>query len=290
MRDLTIEEFIEGFQNNENAIIIDGDIESVWNTVDGYAFENEIQGTVSNSSDLSGEFKLLWDATNLYVLGDVVDNIKEKDSPNVYDDDAVEVYLDFGNDKSSTYSKTSDAQYTFRWDDNTIEANASGNESTSGIVFKMKPSTNGYVFEAKIPWSTIGGSGQKDALHGFDFHVNDDDDGGTRDGKLSWNAASDNAWKNPSLFGSIKLMNVVASTYDDVFITSIATFPNPFENLVKVVGLKSQTNYLFTDISGRVVQSGTTTGDIETNFEPGTYHLILDFGERKKHMKLVKVD
>lgn len=274
----------------ESTILIDGNIDNIWNTVDGHAFENVIQGTISNSSDLSGEFKLLWDASNLYILGDITDDTKINDSPNAYDDDAVEVYLDFGNDKAATYSVNNDAQYTFRWNDNTIVANASGNTSTAGIVFEMKASTNGYVFEAKIPWLSVGGSGQKNALHGFDFHVNDDDNGGTRDGKMSWNASTDDAWQNPSLFGSIKLLDVVASTSDDVFINAISTFPNPFSSTVKINGLKEKTNYVFTDISGRVIQAGATEGGIETNFEAGTYHLILDFGDRKKYLKLVKVD
>lgn len=274
----------------EKPIQIDGNIDNDWNSVEGHAIENKIQGAISGSNDLSGVFKLLWDANNLYVLGDITDDIKKKDSPEVYNDDAVEIYLDFGNKKANTYSNSSDAQYTFRWDDNTIATNTSGSASTSGIVFKMKASTKGYVFEAKIPWAVVGGSGQKNTLHGFDFHVNDDDDGGERDGKLAWFASLDEAWKNPSLFGSIKLLNVVSAASDDLFINSISTFPNPFSNTIKINGLKGETNYLFTDISGRVIQSGITTGVVETDFEPGTYHLILDFGERKKHLKLVKVD
>ncbi len=274
----------------DSSIQIDGNIDDVWNSVEGHVLENVIQGTVSNASDLSAEFKLLWDATNLYVLGDITDEATINDSPNSYEDDAVEVYLDFGNDKATTYSATNDAQYTFRWDDNTIGTNASGSTSTSGIDFIMKASTKGYVFEAKIPWSLVGGSGQINTLHGFDFHVNDDDNGGTRDGKLSWNAATDAAWQQPALFGSIKLVNVVASTYDDVFLKAITTFPNPFNATVKINGLKGKTDYVFTDISGRVIQSGVTTGVIETKFEAGSYHLILDFGDRKKYLKLVKVD
>jgi oligosaccharide reducing-end xylanase len=36
---------------------------------------------------------------------------------------------------------------------------------------------------------------------GLDVHVDDDDDGGDRDGKLTWKAKQDDAWQNPSLFG-----------------------------------------------------------------------------------------
>jgi len=36
---------------------------------------------------------------------------------------------------------------------------------------------------------------------GFDVHVNDDDNGNLRDAKMTWNAAVDQAWKKPRLFG-----------------------------------------------------------------------------------------
>jgi hypothetical protein len=35
--------------------------------------------------------------------------------------------------------------------------------------------------------------------------VNDDDNGSSRDAKVSWNANTDTAWKNPRVFGELVL-------------------------------------------------------------------------------------
>jgi hypothetical protein len=40
---------------------------------------------------------------------------------------------------------------------------------------------------------------------GFDVHINDDDNGGPRDGKVSWHSTSDESWRDPSTFGSLRL-------------------------------------------------------------------------------------
>lgn len=277
-------------QRAESPITVDGTIDAVWSLVEPQSFANNtIQGTVSNANDLSGTFKLLWDNSYLYVLGQVTDDSKTNDSGPVYQDDAIEVYVDFGNDKSTTYGND-DSQYTFGWNDNTIGANTSGNTSTTGISFQIVATSTGYVFEARIPWSTLGGTPVVGELHGFDFHVNDDDDGGDRDGKLSWNATTDDAWQNPSLFGEILLSDVIANVNDDLFLNSITTYPNPFESTVHINGLTKEVDYFFTDISGRIIQSGTTDGIIVADFDAGVYNLILNLEAGKKFLKLVKVD
>lgn len=184
------------------APVIDGTIDKVWTKVVAVPFTKLISGSVSNSSDLSGSFKLLWDANYLYVLGEVNDNLKVNDSGDSYQDDAIELFFDFKNKKATTYG-ANDVQYTFGFGD-TIPA-ANNNKSIIGVNFNFKANTQGYVFEARIPWANLGGVAAIGDLHGFDFEVNDDDDGGDRDGKMSWAASSDNTWQNPSLMGIIQL-------------------------------------------------------------------------------------
>ena len=43
-------------------------------------------------------------------------------------------------------------------------------------------------------------------VFGFDVHLNDDDDGGPRDGKLAWFGTVDQAWTRPDLFSAATLM------------------------------------------------------------------------------------
>jgi oligosaccharide reducing-end xylanase len=39
-----------------------------------------------------------------------------------------------------------------------------------------------------------------------DVHANDDDDGGTRDGKLAWSAQLDRSWTDPRIFHNARLI------------------------------------------------------------------------------------
>lgn len=71
---------------------------------------------------------------------------------------------------------------------------------------------------------------------------------------------------------------------------AIVTYPNPFSSNLTIDGLYKAVQYTFTDVSGRVVQTGTTSGTIETSFEAGVYHLSLDFGSGEKHIRLLKVE
>lgn len=194
-------------------ITIDGTIDAIWNnaSIPTASTTKLVNGTVSNAADLSGSFKALWDDTYLYILADITDDITMNESTNSYDDDAVEIYLDINNNKGTTYSAT-DVQYTFGWDDGTIVGALPTGRSTAGITYSAVARTGGYSIEARIPWATVQGTPATGQLIGIDFMVNDDDDGGERDAKLSWNAATDNAWQDPSLFGTAVLETELCST------------------------------------------------------------------------------
>jgi oligosaccharide reducing-end xylanase len=194
-------------------IVVDGTPEAAWTnaSVLSAAATKLLTGTVSNSADLSGNFKALWDDTYLYVLADVSDDIKVNESANVYDDDAVEVYVDINNNKATTYG-ANDVQYSFGWNDGTTIVTLPTGRSTTGITYAAVARTGGYVVETRIPWSTLQGTPTIGQLVGMDFMINDDDDNSTRDGKLSWNASTDNAWENPSLFGTAVLQGALPCT------------------------------------------------------------------------------
>jgi endo-1,4-beta-D-glucanase Y len=189
------------------AITVDGTIDAIWSKASANAFTKTVQGTISNTADLSGNFKAMWDDTYFYVLGEITDEVKQNNSTDRYQDDAVEVFFDFGNDKATTYG-TNDVQYTFRYNDTGI--GVSSGKSTTGVTFTITSTTAGYVLEARIPWTTLGGTAKVGDLNGFDFQINDDDNGGDRDGKMSWKAATDDAWQNPSLFGTTVLGEAVS--------------------------------------------------------------------------------
>lgn len=184
---------------------IDGTIDNLWQSIAPATIENVTQGSGNRGgdSDLSASWKAMWTDTDIYVLVEVNDNTRVNDSPDLYNDDTVEIYFDSGNEKAGSFD-SNDFQYEFRFND--TQASENNGKSTAGITFGQTETGSGYIMEVKIPWSTIlNNNPMVDQLIGFDVHVNDDDDGGGRDSKISWNATEDQAWQNPGLFGTIVL-------------------------------------------------------------------------------------
>ncbi|HPR31595.1 MAG TPA: sugar-binding protein [Prolixibacteraceae bacterium] len=181
--------------------VIDGMKDALWNNGNGFPLNQYLAGSPVSESDLSAQFSTLWDTDNLYVLVDVRDDMKINDSQEVWQDDAVEVYIDINNDKLTSYGPT-DYQYTFRWNDPVLHANG----PSEGISFSLVGTSVGYLLEVAFPWHTLGlEEPASHVLLGLDIHTHDDDDGGERDNKKSWFATDDQSWNNPSLFATAQL-------------------------------------------------------------------------------------
>jgi hypothetical protein len=192
------------------APVIDGTVEAIWSTTQSQKLEHTIVpvgGSVS-SSDFSAYFKTLWDSSALYVLAVVTDDAKIYDSGEVWQDDAIEVYIDIDNNKLDTFG-SNDYAYTFRWNDPIIYG-----QPTSGVEFKISGTYTGYILEAKFPWATLGlTSPHSGILLGYDLQIHDDDDGNARDNKFAWFGTTDDSWYNPSLFATAKLVGGITITY-----------------------------------------------------------------------------
>lgn len=184
--------------NTQNEPAIDSNIDVLWNEFDAIKLNNWLSGSPVDPDDLSAYFKAIWDKENLYVLVDVTDDALINDSPDFWQDDAIEIYLDIDNNKLSSYG-ANDYQYNFSWND----LNISGNGPTNNVNFSLKNTANGYLLEVKFPWNTLGLSNpEQDVLLGIDVHVHDDDNGQDRDNKICWFATIDQSYQNPSLFAT----------------------------------------------------------------------------------------
>lgn len=245
---------------------IDGTIEALWNGPNTAAsLKNTISGTISGAADLSATYKAMWDATNFYLLVDVIDDQKKNDSgTQIYNDDAVEVFIDIGNDKATTYG-ANDFQYTFRWNDNTVYEKTN---KITDVTFAKKDNGSGYVMEIKFPWSTLTASPATNQAIGFDVAINDDDDGGDRDGKLSWAATADEAWQNPSYMGTVILKGAActlpsaAGTITGTNSTCAGTTGVTYS--IPVVS--GATSYVWNVPAGATITSGANTNSIIVNF------------------------
>ncbi len=263
-------------------IIIDGQAEQIWeNTlVPSVEASNVIVESVSNETDLSGNAKFLWDNDYLYVFATITDESKNNDSQNSYEDDAVEIYIDINNDKAATYG-ANDVQYTFGWDDGDVVGSLPSGRSTTGITYAAINTDDGYIIEARIPWTTIQGTPAVNQLIGIDFMINDDDNGTGRDGKLSWSATADDAWQNPSLFGVAKLVSEPLITGNSSFITSsLSYYPNPFTNGF-LIEAPEKTTYQIISIDGRIMEEGSVKNNkqIGNKLAKGSYLLRLQNGD-----------
>lgn len=222
------------------APVIDGEEDEVWARATRYtidhapgAFSDGTQATpLDGSADLSAGFRALWDSDHLYLYIDVTDDQLVNDTSATepmglpdgssavawWYDDSVEVYLDADNARQSEYGPK-DAHYHFDWDRtrptmgyHNLPAGVHVLDrpgSLDGVEFAMTTTDQGYRTEIKFPWSTLGTTPAAGGRVGLDIHVNDDDDGGTRDAKISWHDTEDSAWINPQAFGVATLGGLV---------------------------------------------------------------------------------
>ncbi len=215
--------------------IIDGNADDAWTNAPSYKLENvltsfgsgEKPSALSSPDDLSADFRAMWDNDNLYLLVDVTDDKLVADTdpdhpiavpsgsttiPWWYDD-SVEIYIDGDNAKAQQYGKH-DAQMRINWSPSkpTMRCyNQNVETPLPGTEFAMVKTAKGYRTEVKVPWSALAVKPKPAARIGLDIHVNDDDNGGERDKKITWHDKQDNAWESPQAFGNAELAGLVGS-------------------------------------------------------------------------------
>ena len=177
-----------------------------------------------SNADASFRVATVADCENLYVALEVFDDVKvvnqSDDDELLFLDDSVEVYIDGGNEKSTSYDEN-DSQITISrteypedeprispW--KTFGRGIPGNET--GTRTKVTDTETGYIVEAEIPLATFGIIPKDETLIGFNTHVNDDDDGGSRDHKLIWSELErdheEGSYHNPSAFGELLFKDI----------------------------------------------------------------------------------
>jgi endo-1,4-beta-xylanase len=148
----------------------------------------------------SGTAKVLWDEKNLYVLVQVQNAEINKASPNTYEQDSVEVFIDEDNGKTSFF-RNDDGQYRVNFDnERTVNppAFAQGLDSAAAVQGKS------YTVQMKIPFKTIVPAA--DAFIGFDVQINGASAQGIRQSVAVWNDTTGNSFQDTSGYGVLKLV------------------------------------------------------------------------------------
>ncbi len=185
--------------------VLDGSLSAIWNTTATYALGNLV-GTIPAGQSNSATWQGLWDATNLYVLVNVLD------SAVIANSDSVEVYVDGNNGKATSYTNL-DWQYLFQYGNNQVQQYSGGNQGTNtvGVTYGQAAVAGGYRIVAAIPWSTLGVSPGAHDLIGIDVAINNFYVAGARANKLFWNSTVDLDYTDPSLFGTAELLTGAAT-------------------------------------------------------------------------------
>jgi oligosaccharide reducing-end xylanase len=178
--------------------------DATWAQATPVSIGNVIVGSVTAASDLSGQFRALWNDEALFIRIDVKDEKLVTDSMYPWDDDSPEIYIDADRSAGMKYDGVNDFQFVFPIDNNKVVEVAQSR--TMGVQRNIDLQTGTYRLVVKFPWSTLKTTAIPGKAIGLDIHLNDDDDGGARDGKLSWFGTIDQAWTRPDLFSAATLM------------------------------------------------------------------------------------
>lgn len=291
---ITVKTPIVGVEKAETAPAIDGKIDEAWaNAVKLYA-NNVLTGTGGNgSNNCSGYVQLLWDENYIYALCDVTDNELVNDGGDVYENDNVELYFDCNNSKGGSYDND-DVQLSFNYDSPSHIETIPTSYKTNGIEFVVAPNQHGYVAEIRIPWTTIKCDVQSNMSIGFEFMINDDDDGSSRDNKIAWNSTSDNAWQSAASFGTITILGEVdpskkISGIKESSDNGIGLYPNPASNTLNINGIDGVFNYEIFNIAGTLLTSGLSNGEIDiTTLPKGIYTIKTITGSDYRNLIFIK--
>jgi len=138
---------------------------------------------------------------NLYIWVGVVDENHLSDSKDYWQDDSIEIYIDADASRGDSYDNYNDFHLGFSLGSNKINAGGTTpKDKLNTIKYHTKQLPTGDQLDMAIPWSSLNIIPKPEHTLGFDFQINDDDNGNARDAKMSWNASVDQAWKDPQIF------------------------------------------------------------------------------------------
>lgn len=159
----------------------------------------------ANDADLSATAKTLWDDQNLYVWAEVKDAQVMSAGSQYARRDALELFVDIGNDKSNSFGAD---DFHFHFAPGAGSAEEVKHSATTGVRMAAETVDGGYVVEAAIPWTALGVSSTPSAgtVLGFDLGVRDvDESGELPQTYLVWSGRAENE-RSPSIWGVAQLV------------------------------------------------------------------------------------
>jgi endo-1,4-beta-xylanase len=184
----------------ETAPSINGEKDAVWDDASTVATEVNVEGGADGAT---ADVSLIWDDKALYALFEVTDPQLDESSPNPWEQDSVELFLNPGNTKEGGYGEA-DGQYRVSF---TNAVTLGGNGPEAGALTSAAAVTDtGYRVEMSIALAE--GHAEVGAEHGLELQVNDATDG-VRTAVHTWYDPTGMSWNTNANWGIAELVEEV---------------------------------------------------------------------------------
>ncbi len=263
--------------------------------------------------DFTAQFKLMWGYSYLYFYGNVTDDMDHHyhwgyDNPRGFDN--CEIYIDLDtNTIDSTYRENSTIMLRFCRGLDSVET--PGRAARSDYDYYYINNSDGWIFEAAIPWTCVmeRGSLPEDIMDyivnniGFDvlFTDSDNSDGdpaiGNPDAQVAWDLdnpdtpddrTEDLAIVSTRVFGNISTVGCACDYIKTEQALSVDLYPNPCTDFLNVSFYLGYLKLKVLNIEGQLVHEQAIEGPIRMNtshLSPGIYMILLDNRPAGKFIK-----
>ncbi|MEU6858367.1 endo-1,4-beta-xylanase [Glycomyces sp. NPDC046736] len=184
----------------EAAPEVDGARDAAWDAAAQVATGVNVEGTPDGAK---ADVSLLWDDQALYALFEVTDPNIDEASPNAWEQDSVEVFLNPGNTREGGYGEA-DGQYRVSVS-NAVSVGANGPDAGE-VTSATELTDTGYRVEIAIALAE--GQGVIGAEHGLELQVNDGTDG-ARTSVHTWYDPTGLSWNTNANWGIAELVEEI---------------------------------------------------------------------------------
>jgi glucosylceramidase len=192
-------------------IYIDGILEKEWDGAANVYFADYSNGRENNAIDKDNYMKYMWDDKGLTLFFSIMDDNKYFVENDPLKGDAIELFLDIGNEKSPVYDEN-DFQFIFSLNGNDVWEQH-GNQHLLKVATNV-PDYKTSNFEVRIDWESLNSKPDIYDEIGIGIVYNDFDKNPDKDklhkrqlGIFLENDHNNNAWNDPRLFGTLFLTN-----------------------------------------------------------------------------------
>ena len=174
---------------------IDGTKDAIWLT---NSMPYSINTPLFAWQGATGTVRVLWDEKYIYTLFEVEDSTKNADSPNKYEQDSIEFFLDEENMKEDYFTDLA-GQYRVNYKG---ELSFGTVPTTEGVKAAASETAKGYIIELAVPLKNTPSAGK---VLGFEAQINDSNLMGVRQSVMKFNDTTDNSYMSTSLWGELLL-------------------------------------------------------------------------------------